>query len=79
MPKKVPTNYIKIIEQLNTYTKIRVKTGESLTEEIPWKYTVIRQGNSLSPILCNIIMAKMIENIQSLNCYKTFQFHLTGK
>lgn len=62
--KLVPADVIRIIKELNTQTKTRIRINNQLTEEIDVD-TGIRQGDSLSPLLFNLIMDKIIQNVKN--------------
>lgn len=59
--KHVPNNIIRIIRNLNANNTTKVRVNNSLTKELPIT-TGIRQGDSLSPTLFNLIMDKITDN-----------------
>jgi len=62
--ENIPEEVVKIIEELNTNTKTRIMINNTLTEEVPVS-TGIRQGDSLSPLLFNIIMDRIIKEVKA--------------
>lgn len=58
----IDEKHIKNIEELNRNNTTKIKIKNSLTEVVPIN-TGIRQGDSLSPILFNIIMDEIIKNV----------------
>lgn len=58
--------YITVIEQLNKDNKTKIKTPQGFTEEVP-VLEGIRQGDSMSLILCNLIMDKILYNVKEVN------------
>lgn len=59
----VNENIITIIKELNTNTKTKINIRGNLTEEIPIM-TGIRQSDSLSPSLFNLIMEQIIKSVR---------------
>jgi len=69
MNKQVPLNMVRIIKDMYTNTKTRVKVGEQLTKEM--KCTAgIRQGDSLSPALFNLVMDEIIKQTRAMAGYR---------
>lgn len=62
----VNSKYVRIIKDLNTNNKTQVKTNQNLTKEIDVKVG-IRQAESLSSTLFNIIMNEIIEEVKELH------------
>lgn len=67
--KHVPHDIVNIIRELNHETSTRVSTKTGLTKDIPTP-TGIRQGDSLSPQLFNMIMDDIIEELKTTKGYK---------
>jgi len=61
--KGVSKPYLHLIKDINWETKTRIRVNEELTDEIQTP-TGIRQGDSLSPALFNVIMDKIIEAVK---------------
>lgn len=61
----IPTVLINTIEEINTNTTINVQTTKGLLKAIKCG-SGIRQGNSASPVLFTLIMAKIIKNIKPI-------------
>jgi len=59
----IPQNIIQIIRLLNENSTTKVRVGQELSNEVPTSDGV-RQGDSLSPLLFNLIMDKIIQNIE---------------
>lgn len=64
--KGIDRKVINLIKLLNTNNRTRIKTNNQLTEEIPISIG-IRQGDSLSPALFNIIMDQIVNDVKSTN------------
>lgn len=60
--KNINESYIDTVRKLNSRNKTRIKTEYGLTEETNVS-AGIRQEDSLSPCLFNIIMDKIIESL----------------
>lgn len=67
--KNVPTSLIRLIKNLNMEQKTRIKVNGDLTEEIDMEQG-IRQGDSLSPMLFNLLMDKIIDSIRTKPGYR---------
>lgn len=63
---KIHENYINVVEHLNKDNVTKIKTPHGFTEKIP-VLTGIRQGDSMSPILFNLIMDKIINSVKEVN------------
>jgi len=57
--------YQSIIQELNSRSRTRLKTNDGLSKEVQIN-TGIRQGDSFSPTLFNIIVHRIIENIKKV-------------
>lgn len=66
MAREAPDTIVRAIHNLNMNNRTRVKAGDTYTEEIPTPGG-IRQGDSLSPFLFNLLMDRIIEEVSSLN------------
>jgi len=62
----VDYQYKRIIQELTSRSRTRIKTSDGLSEEVQIN-TGIRQGDSFSSTLFNIIMDQTIENIKKVN------------
>lgn len=62
--KEVPEDIIGAIIAMNTCTSTHIMVNGSLTREVPVS-TGIRQGDSLSPLLFNLVMDTIIEEVRS--------------
>ena len=60
--REVPEQIVKIIKELNTDTTAQIRLNDRISRTIILKNGV-RQGNSLSPMLFNLIMDKIIANM----------------
>lgn len=58
--------YQRIIKELYTGTRTRIKTKEGLSEVLQIN-AGIRQGDSLSPTLFNIIIDQIVEDVNRVN------------
>lgn len=66
MEDKAPANITKIIHKLNSNNVTKVKAGDQFTENIPTP-GAIRQSDSLSHFLLNLLMDKIITKVTCLN------------
>ena len=57
--RRVSNNIIQVIKQLNTNNSIRIQSGTSTTEEVQICIGN-SQGDSLSPMLFNLVMDRII-------------------
>lgn len=65
--KETPANIVKVIRNLNNGNSTQIKAGrQHTTKSIPTPGG-IRQGDSLSPLLFNLLMDKIIEEVATLN------------
>ena len=60
--REVPEQTVRVIKELNTDTTARIQSHNQTSGPIIIK-NGIRQGDSLSPMLFNLIMDKIIENL----------------
>lgn len=67
--RNVPHNIVKTIENIYTRNYIEARIGSDTTEPIP-VMTGIRQGDSLSPLLFNIVMDEVIKSVRSERGYR---------
>ena len=67
--KEISKRLINVIKDLYTDVKVKIQVGDQFTNEISCTGG-IRQGDSLSPTLFNLIMNKLVESIQPLYGYK---------
>ena len=67
--RQIPHNIIKTIKNIYTANEIQAKINGNLTKPIPVRCG-IRQGDSLSPLLFNIIMDEIIKAVRVLRGYK---------
>ena len=67
--KQIPHNIIKTIENIYVANEIQAKVNGKLTEKIS-SNSGIRQGDSLSPLLFNIIMDEIIKQVRKHKGYK---------
>lgn len=65
----IPTYIIKTIEDIYSDNKTQARINGQLTDTIPIN-SGIRQGDSLSPLLFNIIMDEIIKNVKNRKGYK---------
>jgi hypothetical protein len=61
--REVPEQTVRVIKELNTDTIARIQSHNQTSGPIIIK-NGIRQGDSLSPMLFNLIMDKIIENLR---------------
>jgi hypothetical protein len=66
LEKPVPPSIAKVIRNINSNSSTRIRVNGELSAEIPTP-TGVRQGDSLSPFLFNLIMDKIIEEVAELN------------
>ena len=66
--RDIPINIIQTIEDIYHGTTIQARINGNLTGDIPI-HSGIRQGDSLSPMLFNIIMDKIIKKVRLSNGY----------
>lgn len=64
-PKEAPANIVTSVYNFNTNNRTQIKARENITSSIPTPEG-IRQGDSPSPFLFNLLMDKIIE-VTSLN------------
>lgn len=74
--REVPTKLIKIIEDMYVNTTTRIQTGNTFSEVIKCN-SGIRQGDSLSPALFNLVMDKIISRVRNLTGYRMGNKNLT--
>ena len=67
--REVPEQIVRIIKELNTDMTARIKSNNQTSRCITIK-NGFRQGDSLSPVLFNIIMDKIIANLSKELGYK---------
>jgi len=60
--REVPAQIVKVIKELNTDTTARIRSNNQTSRPIIIKNGV-RQGDSPSPMLFNLIMDKIIANL----------------
>lgn len=72
--EKIPPYIIKIIHHLNTQNTTKVKHGVKTTEAIPTPGG-IRQGDSLSPFLFNLLMDQIIDEVTAMG----IGFRMSGR
>ena len=63
--RRVSNNIIQVIKQLNTNNSTRIQSGTSTTEELQISIG-IRQGDSLSPVLFNLVMDRIINRVKGI-------------
>ena len=61
----VSNNIIQVIKQLITHNSTRIQSGTSTTEKVQISIG-IRQGNSLSPMLFNLRMDRIINQVKGV-------------
>lgn len=72
-----PEEIVQVIESLNFNTTTQIRVNNSLTEEVPI-ITGIRQGDSLSPQLFNLVIHKIIAEVKKAGRrYRTHKGELT--
>jgi len=64
--KETPDTMVRAVRSLNMDNMTKVKAGDTYTEEIPTPGG-IRQSDSLSPFLFNLLIYRIIEEVSSLN------------
>lgn len=64
--EKEAANIVTSVYKLNTNNVSQIKAGENSTSSIPTAGG-IRQGDTLSPFLFNLLMHKIIEEVSALN------------
>lgn len=74
--RQVPLNLIKVIENIYNGNKVQAKINGELTEPIPVEKG-IRQGDSLSPLLFNLIMDEIIKQVRRLRGYRMGNRNIT--
>ena len=67
--RHIPHNLVKTIENIYMENLIQAEINGELTNPIP-AGNGIRQGDSLSPLLFNIIMEEIIKKVSKLRGYK---------
>ena len=67
--RQIPHNLIKTIENIYTGNSAQAKVNNEYTEPIPTEKG-IRQGDSLSPLLFNIVMDEIIKKVRKLKGYR---------
>ena len=68
MKHEIPNNLINLIHDMYTNNCARIKVEGKLTKTVPVKKG-IRQGDSLSSLLFNIIINEIMEEIKTLKGY----------
>jgi len=67
--KEVNQIFIKLIYEINNHCRTSIKVGHLLTEEVPIG-TIIRQGDSLSPFIFDMIREKIVGDLPKRAGYK---------
>ena len=71
--REVPEHLVRMIRELNSGTTARIKSTHQLSKPITLT-NGIRQGDSLSPMLFNLVMDKIIANLPQELGYKMGRF-----
>ena len=66
LEKNISPSIAKTIRDLNSNSSTRIRVDGELSNDVP-TLTGVRQGDSLSPFLFNLVMDKIIEDTASLN------------